>query len=1104
MKNSRLLFLSSTLLIGVTACTKTRDYERLVKENVLERALIDTDSEYLYVASIQNLSRSSTEQPFAYGDTKRVKLRWTEEALEVIQTDRDSRFQTNEANTKPVLTLPVTYLDYECNKDNYGNCGSKETEKTNARWSDKTKFKPDLKKAVSTQLELLPILVESEIAGGAKSCYHEVSTKTLDVKIEADAINLKLQRTFKTDLTCLKRLNEMSDATVVATYQYSMVKAGKVLSPGFQALSYPRKDERTFGFFSTQHQDLGVDYNSTEAGRTAILNHWNPNRTQIDYYLSDEFMKPENKAVYDLTYRTFDLLNYGLAKAGVKFRMKLHDGDHRDPGDVRNSMIILEEDPVASGLLGYGPQTEDPLTGEIISARVVMFLGTAKTYLKSLYEDLRQVKRQTRQQQVLAMTRTSSRPHSELRALLDPKLTLHSAADSNRSARLAEALTKMGPTSPAANRTNRKADVAVTHQQPLRNDSLISDAQLMERAHAELKNYSLHNNDEFSKGDLKSQFKYLNEAKNCSLTVDDVHVSREISDRLLQSIPEDAKPWNELSEAEQKQMMDLILPETWVPTLIHELGHNLGLRHNFEGSEDGNNFYSDAEIAEINAELAGRGIPQVIDRKPRSSSVMDYVEDLRALPVLGKYDIAALRFGYLRQIEDGEGHALKVETTLEKAITSKALKDLKDYGYCTDEGVGVNAGCRRFDLGTNSTEITQNLIEDYKYAYQLRNFRNGRESLSLADDLAYASRIYSIFLDLRTMQEIFERIVHLGVSEKSPRWQTDPGLADIKGAAVLAGQFLMSVLTEPDLTCAVAKADAPRMIIEAIPVSSFDPRAISCFDIELKPQYVMVGQYGKLFNSGKSSKSTNPYADQIDVRGYWLDKLEAARALFRRTLGNSSFDDHLDNFADREDMSEALQTLSEQILLNQVHQPQTLTFRDGGTQQMDGLPIDLYSTHVINKPLYEFAGLPKEAVHFSALLASEIVTNMTQGTDHSIDGRDFADAFRVTRTRAIDATGEFKGKIFGMGQDHLVIVPANTVADEAYDSYTKAKLMGALPPDRLKELVALKAKGEKLPANSPASEAAVFALDLQDLQAQVQGRFPDMQMLANVLNFLPH
>ncbi len=56
---------------------------------------------------------------------------------------------------------------------------------------------------------------------------------------------------------------------------------------------------------------------------------------------------------------------------------------------------------------------------------------------------------------------------------------------------------------------------------------------------------------------------------------------------------------------------------TYTNTLVHEIGHNLGLRHNFKGSNDSNNYLSPAQ-----AEALG------INGIPAYSSTMDYAPSM--------------------------------------------------------------------------------------------------------------------------------------------------------------------------------------------------------------------------------------------------------------------------------------------------------------------------------------------------------------------------------------------------------------------------------------------------------------------------------------------
>jgi hypothetical protein len=91
------------------------------------------------------------------------------------------------------------------------------------------------------------------------------------------------------------------------------------------------------------------------------------------------FNKPENRVAKAATIEGVKRINEALAKAGSKNHIVLHEpSDQVAAGDIRHSMIVMVEDPVSSGVIGYGPSVANPLTGEIVSARTVMYLGTSK------------------------------------------------------------------------------------------------------------------------------------------------------------------------------------------------------------------------------------------------------------------------------------------------------------------------------------------------------------------------------------------------------------------------------------------------------------------------------------------------------------------------------------------------------------------------------------------------------------------------------------------------------------------------------------------------------------------------------------------------------
>lgn len=1087
--SNRVILLAGSLFLVLTGCTKEVPFKHLPadeKAQVSSKSLIDTKEEYIYSSSQQNSSMSAADAfPFSSGDNKRVKLEFTENSLRVLEMERDQRYAANPNNNKLVIEIPVQHVQYRCAEDSYGECTNREESNNDVTWSKRDSIKFKFQEVKTAELNLLPIM-SSQTFG--ENCYKEVGSRLIDYKIEKDAINFQVERVFETNIDCLGEINKLSDATISAVYHYSMAKASSVLSKNYQTISYPEgsKDENTFGFFSTQQHKLDVDNNSTEKGTIQIMNRWNPNRKEIVYYLSDEFAKPENKMINDLTVKTVNNLNNGLSEAGVNFRINLKQPAGKVPGDIRNSMIVLVEDPVASSVIGYGPQTEDPVTGEIFSARTIMFLGTIKSNVFATYADI------VKEKQALKLQKNLKTLDSKSVLTLAPNLAAQTQfkKQTGKTFGVNSALKQLAQKQAAVVESQKNQANLAGSGNIVPSDKLEVNAI---KAVKELRNYTRLKDESYSVKDMKTKFKYLQEVKNCALSKDAGGTS-EISQKLMDKFSDDAKPWDQLSESEKEYAMNIILPEIWIPTLIHELGHNLGLRHNFQGSEDKANFYSAEELAKYN-----------IDHTIPFSTVMEYGDDLKALSILGKYDIAALRYGYNREVDvvakDGSVSVVPVKTTLADLQLSQD-QTLKDYGYCTDEHAGINAGCKRFDLGTTYTEITKNLIQTYENMYSLRNFRNGRKSFSLMNDYGYASRISRTFMDLRIMMEVKERIKYrFGLPEGHAIWQQYDWLKDLNDAATLAGQYLTKVLMVPDVTCAVAMKNKPSEVVGIFNIKVLDSDAISCFDADISAgglsqyadQILVVAQAGKMFNPKKSVTSTNSYVDQIDVRGYWIDKVVATKTLFSRLTGIYNFEKNNDSFLNQAGVREVLLASAEAIMNDNVVDEVEFTLANGQVVPLE-IGYDLSDSQVIEKHIWgSFAkviGLNTDApTRLQQIVSGYVAREALDKTGANKADAVLSSAFSVYKETATtpvwaDPAVSLKMNILGT---NYVATKENVIAYSMMSNAVVASTLEKLDEKKVVEIYNSKNKGESMPQSASAEEQAVWALDKKVLSDFLNG-----------------
>ncbi len=162
----------------------------------------------------------------------------------------------------------------------------------------------------------------------------------------------------------------------------------------------------------------------------------------------------------------------------------------------------------------------------------------------------------------------------------------------------------------------------------------------------------------------------------------------------------------ESKEEKQKSLLDE-WPEEFIGPLVreivaHEVGHSLGLRHNFKASS----WKSYEEI--VNA---------TDPEEPTSGSVMDYnpftlradgsMPDVWITPTIGPYDIWAIEYGY--SVPGSSGYESNEEKML-SGILDKVTEDGHDYG--TDEDVSSpDPLITRWDLGSDSLTFFKARVE---------------------------------------------------------------------------------------------------------------------------------------------------------------------------------------------------------------------------------------------------------------------------------------------------------------------------------------------------------------------------------------------------------
>ncbi len=141
-----------------------------------------------------------------------------------------------------------------------------------------------------------------------------------------------------------------------------------------------------------------------------------------------------------------------------------------------------------------------------------------------------------------------------------------------------------------------------------------------------------------------------------------------------------------------KGRFEIVADRLMKHVMLHELGHNVGLAHNFEGSYDALNYpdqFWNLNWASDQEKLEGQY------QEFRHTTVMEYLSGKGAFDdSLGKYDEAAIRFAYANQVEVFASD--KIDQSLQGGEALRAWRYYNDYRKIPDYLCGAG-GCASDD-----------------------------------------------------------------------------------------------------------------------------------------------------------------------------------------------------------------------------------------------------------------------------------------------------------------------------------------------------------------------------------------------------------------------
>ena len=477
--------------------------------------------------------------------------------------------------------------------------------------------------------------------------------------------------------------SEPSGTLKTLHYSISLIHS----SPGYR----PRKADPRIGYFTTSYSDLGK-YKDTET-RVRYINRWHLAKRDSSLKLSPP-VKPITfylEHTVPVRYRRWvtqgvEYWNKAFEKVGILGAIEVDYQDTQtkrnmelDPEDVRYNFIRWLNNDIGTAI---GPSRVNPLTGEILDADIILTDGWIRHYYHQFSEILPAVAVEGFSPETLSWLADHPRWDPRVR-LAPPSERRHIMQQIRRDAMLPLAGHPAGKPHThmlgddiydgLLNRTSQKNGLCLAAQ------GKSMDLAAMQLHLAILAADAGKKGDKGDKDDDKDGDK------------DDEDGDKDDEEKK----DDDAK---EEEKKPEEQKLDGI-PESFIGPLIaelvaHEVGHTLGLRHNFKASS----IYS---LEEINSD-------EVRGKKPLAGSVMDYLpvnivaEDGKAqgdwsMLSIGPYDEWAIEYGYTLS-----------DSSLPK-ILARVGEPALIYGTDEDTG-GADPRSRRYDFSKDPLDFAHNQI----------------------------------------------------------------------------------------------------------------------------------------------------------------------------------------------------------------------------------------------------------------------------------------------------------------------------------------------------------------------------------------------------------
>lgn len=520
----------------------------------------------------------------------------------------------------------------------------------------------------------------------------------------------------------------------------------------------PREADSRVGYFTTSYLDLGKFNNDDKWVR--YINRWNVEKADPKLTMSP----PKEPIVFyiehtvPVRYRRFvrnGVLQWnkafeqvGIANAIEVYYQDKSTGAHmdKDPEDRRYNFIRWLSNDISTAI---GPSRVDPKTGQILDADVVLTDGWIRAFWYQYNKTLPEIALEGLSPDALAWIEANPNWDPRVR-MAHPSERDYMLAQRARRGVLAYGGHPVASADPSLMGDDEYDGLAGRVSQ-MNGLCMASTGKAMDLAVARMswemfQALGKDNPDQQARQDPPEESEIPPEIMEIlRKKLADGSLPENLPPEILGMIdageepapPADAPPAPKAADEPSAEPDDMIdgIPEWYIGPMLaelvaHEVGHTLGLRHNFAGSS----VYS---IAEINSD-------EMKGQKPWSISVMDYnphninmeagpVQGDYAVTDIGPYDMWAIQFGYT----DSEKTAAELATQSADPM----------HRFATDEDTwGPDPVARRYDMGSDPITYAR---EQVRLAGALRDNLLSR-FVKDGDSWAKARQGYLVTLGMQT------------------------------------------------------------------------------------------------------------------------------------------------------------------------------------------------------------------------------------------------------------------------------------------------------------------------------------------------------------------